>query len=99
MYTKCPYLGDQDGEIWFLAIFSFTTLMDKRSWALWPELISAFAGLFIIYFQEDWFGMNAVWPMGKYVVAGWFLCSVLVSTYFVFTEVKESRLSQGLQAK
>lgn len=100
------YFGDIDwpgvlvyGGWLFLAIFSFTTLMDKRSWALWPELISAFAGLFIIYFQGDWFGMNAVWPMGKYVVAGWFLCSVLVSTYFVFTEVKESRLNQGLQAK
>lgn len=92
------YFGDIDwpgvliyGGWLFLAIFSFTTLMDKKPWALWPSILTALIGLGIIYLQGDWFLMNHIWPTGKLVVAGWFLASVVVSGFFVFTEVKESQ--------
>lgn len=100
------YIGDIDwpgvliyGGFLFLSIFSFTTLMDKRPWALWTEIITALVGLAIIYIQGDWFLMNEVWPAGKYVVAGWFLLSAGVSAYFIFTEVQSTASRRGLSAK
>jgi len=100
------YFGDIDwpgvliyGGFLFLAIFSFTTLMDKRPWALWTEIITALLGLTIIYLQGDWFLMNQVWTAGKYVVAGWFVLSAGVSAYFIFTEVQSTASRRGLSAK
>jgi hypothetical protein len=100
------YFGDIDwpgvliyGGFLFLAIFSFTTLMDKRPWALWTEIITALVGLTIIYLQGDWFLMNQVWPGGKYVVAGWFVLSAGISAYFIFTEVQSTASRRGLSAK
>lgn len=100
------YFGDIDwpgvliyGGFLFLTIFSFTTLMDKRPWALWTEIITALVGLTIIYLQGDWFLMNEVWPAGKYVMAGWFILSAGVSAYFIFTEVDATASQKGLSAK
>lgn len=100
------YIGEIDwpgiliyGGFLFLSIFSFTTLMDKRPWALWTEIITALVGLTIVYLQGDWFLMNDVWPFGKYLVAGWFVLSAGVSAYFIFTEVQSTASRRGLSAK
>lgn len=87
------------GGFLFLAIFSFTTLMDKRSWALWTEAATAVIGLSLIYLQGDWFLLNDWTPFGKYILAGWFLTSAAVSAWFVFSEINREESSRGLAAK
>ncbi len=71
----------------FLAIFSFTTLMDKNRHAWWLEAVKSLFGLFLLYSQGDWFGLSAFWNIGPALLAGYFVLSVLVSGYFVWKEV------------
>ena len=87
------------GGFLFLAIFSFTTLMDKRPWAMWTEITTSIIGLIIIYLQGDWFLLNDWSPFGKYILAGWFVLSATVSTWFVLSEVKMDAKRKGLLAK
>jgi len=87
------------GGFLFLAIFSFTTLMDKRPWAMWTEITTSIIGLILIYFQGDWFLLNDWTPFGKYILAGWFALSAGISTWFVLSEIKMGKNQQGLLAK
>ena len=87
------------GGFLFLAIFSFTTLMDKRPWAMWTEIATSLIGLTLIYLQGDWFLLNDWSPFGKYILAGWFVVSAGVSAWFVLSEFRTEKKQKGLLAK
>lgn len=70
----------------YVTIFSYTTLMDGKSYAIWTELLRSFAGLSIIHFYGDWFLLNEYFPMGSIVVSSYLLVSPIVTYYFIRTK-------------
>jgi alkylglycerol monooxygenase len=73
----------------FLCIFSYTTLMDKKSYSAWIEMVKSLTGLIIIYTQGgDWFMINTWISNGGFLVSAYFIISTIVSILFVHYEIK-----------
>lgn len=74
------------GAFIFVGIYGYTTLMDGKNYAVWIEVIRGVGGLVLIYFTEDWFGINAYFSMGSYLVAFYFLITIFGGIYFTYFE-------------
>ncbi|MEZ4950792.1 MAG: sterol desaturase family protein [Saprospiraceae bacterium] len=70
-----------------LSVFSYTTLMDKSKWAILTEFLRALFGLGLIYYLDGWFGMEQFIPFSGIILSVFFLFSLLMTIYFVKTEV------------
>jgi hypothetical protein len=80
-----------DGLLFFgafimIGIFGYTTLMDRKSYAVWIEVLRGAAGLVLIYWTQDWFGINEFLSFGSYLVALYFLVTIVGALYFSFFE-------------
>ena len=93
MLVNFASLGMQNimlmGVFLLVSIYSYSTLMDRDSYAIWIETLKSIAGLFIIYSSGDWFGINQLVPLGSLMVAGYFVASIFIVGYFVFIQFKE----------
>ncbi|WP_343487778.1 sterol desaturase family protein [Allomuricauda sp. d1] len=78
------------GAFVFMGIFGYTTLMDKKSYALWIEILRGIAGLSLIFVTKDWFGINAHLFWGSSLVALYFVITIFGSVYFTFFENQKS---------
>ncbi len=77
------------GGFLFFQIFTFTTLADKRVYAWWLSLLTAAFGLVLIALQGvDWYGLQLVWPYAGYALGLYFVLQAVISSGFVFWEVK-----------
>lgn len=74
------------GAFIFVGIYGYTSLMDRERHAIWIELFRSVAGLFLIAFTSDWFGLEAYLPWGHIGVAAYFLATVFGGVYFTFSE-------------
>ncbi|SDR05024.1 sterol desaturase family protein [Flagellimonas zhangzhouensis] len=74
------------GAYIFVGIYGYTTLMDRKSYAVWIEVIRGVAGLALIYLTSDWFGLDGFLPLGSYWVAVYFLITIFGGIYFTFFE-------------
>ncbi|AEM71149.1 fatty acid hydroxylase [Allomuricauda ruestringensis DSM 13258] len=74
------------GAFIFVGIYGYTTLMDRKNYAVWIEVIRGVGGLVLIYFTRDWFGINAYLSMGSYFVAFYFLITIFGGIYFTYFE-------------
>ncbi len=74
------------GAFVFVGIYGYTTLMDRKIYAVWIELLRGIAGLVLIYMTGDWFGMNTYFATGSYWVALYFLTTIFGGIYFTFIE-------------
>nr|WP_297784661.1 sterol desaturase family protein [uncultured Allomuricauda sp.] len=74
------------GAFIFVGIYGYTTLMDRKSYAVWIEVIRGVGGLVLIYFTNDWFGINTHFSMGSYIVALYFLVTIFGAIYFTYFE-------------
>lgn len=74
------------GAFVFVGIYSYTSLMDRKKYAAWIEMIRGLAAFFLLFYTGDWFGLNAIIPYGSYYVMIYFLGSILCSFYFTFSE-------------
>ena len=74
------------GAFIFVGIYGYTTLMDGKSYAVWIEVIRGVGGMALIYFTNDWFGINAYLSIGSYVVALYFLVTIFGGIYFTYFE-------------
>ncbi len=74
------------GGFVFVGIFGYTTLMDRKRYAFWVELIRGIAGLAVILISGDWFGINAYLEWGSAVVGCYFLVTIFCGFYFTFLE-------------
>ncbi|MAU26192.1 MAG: sterol desaturase [Muricauda sp.] len=74
----------------FVGIFGYTTLMDRKPYAVWIELLRGIAGLTFIYMTGDWFGMNMYLATGSYWVVLYFLITMVGGIYFTFFEHRGS---------
>ncbi len=74
------------GAFIFVGIYGYTTLMDRKSYAVWIEVIRGVGGLALIYFTNDWFGINTYFSIGSYLVALYFLVTIFGAIYFTYFE-------------
>jgi len=74
------------GAFIFVGIYGYTTLMDRKNYAVWIEVIRGVGGMAMIYFTNDWFGINAYLSIGSYVVALYFLVTIFGGIYFTYFE-------------
>jgi sterol desaturase/sphingolipid hydroxylase (fatty acid hydroxylase superfamily) len=70
----------------FVGIYGYSTLMDKKQYAFYIELIRSITGLAIIYQTNNWFGINEFWSFGSLAVGAYFVITILGSVYFTFLE-------------
>ena len=76
------------GAFVFVGIYGYTTLMDRRDYAIWVELFRGIAGILLIVLSGDWFGINLHISWGSYLVGRYFLITALAAGYFTFFETK-----------
>ncbi len=71
------------GVFIFLMVYSYTELMDNHRDALYWEAAKNLLGLFILYYQRDWFGLSTLGTFLPVLLAVYFIGSTLVVYYFV----------------
>jgi len=79
------------GIFLFLSVYALTDLMDRNQYAMIWEAIKAGLGLYFIYDQHDWFGAATFSSSLKFIVAGYFILSFIVSGWFAFVHHKEDK--------
>ncbi len=70
------------GGFLFLFVYAFTELMDGHKYAFAWEAIKAMAGVTILLYYGDWFGLDKSFSGFSYVVMAYFLISMGVAIWF-----------------
>jgi hypothetical protein len=70
-------------------VYALTDLMDRNVSAIVWESVRGFLGLVILYNQNDWFGAGTYFPAAKFMLAAYFIVSILISSWFVMKHAKE----------
>ena len=74
------------GAFIFVGIYGYTTLMDRKNYAVWIEEIRGLGGIALIYCTNDWFRINEHFSIGSYMVALYFLVTIFGGIYFTYFE-------------
>jgi len=74
------------GLIIFLGIYAYTSTMDRMKLAWIIGLIFSCLGLFILYKEGNWFGLNAYTAFGNYVIALYFISTIIGVLYIAFND-------------
>jgi hypothetical protein len=74
------------GLMIFIGIYGYTTLMDRRRYAVIIEIIRSLIGLAVINYTGDWFGLNDFLMFGSQIVALYFISTIIGALYFTFIE-------------
>ncbi|MGB5376764.1 sterol desaturase family protein [Muriicola sp.] len=77
------------GAFIFLGIFGYTSLMDRKTYAFYIELFRALAGIILIGYTGDWFGVNTYWSFGSMLIGLYFVVTGVGGFYFTFIERSE----------
>ncbi|MCM4169658.1 hypothetical protein KCTC52924_02255 [Arenibacter antarcticus] len=75
----------------FAGIYGYTTLMDRKKYAVWIELGRGLVGIFWILFYGDWFGLHNFLPSANMWVTAYFLLTIFGGVYFTFLEPRNKR--------
>lgn len=74
------------GLIVFIGIFGYTSLMDQKKYAIIVEGIRVVLALYILFYFGDWFGLNAYFSYGSYIVAFYYVSTIIGAGYFTYFE-------------
>ena len=74
------------GGFLFLAVFGYSSLMDRQRYALYVEAFRAVAGGVFIYLTGDWFGINTYFEQAGLFLQCYFLFTLFAAVYFTFFE-------------
>lgn len=77
------------GAYIFVGIYGYSTLMDKKNYAVWIEIFRSIAGLALIFITDDWFGLNSYFSIGSYLVGLYFIITIFGGVYFAYFEKKD----------
>ena len=77
------------GGFVFLAVYSFTDLMDRNPYAIVWEILKNAFGIAIIYRQGDWFGAGSYLWWINYALIAYFILSTVICGWFVYRHYKE----------
>ena len=78
------------GAYVYLGIYGYTTLMDRSSYAFIIELVRSIAGILLIFFTGDWFGLNQFVSNGQLIMVSYFLITAAGGFYFTYIEKTEA---------
>lgn len=70
----------------FIGIYGYTTLMDRKKYAVWIELGRGLIGIFWILLTGDWFGINGYLPWGNIWILFYFFLTIGGGIYFTFLD-------------
>jgi alkylglycerol monooxygenase len=76
----------------FTTIYSYSELMDTKTFSVFWESIRFLFGVGIITYFGDWFGLHSVLPMSNYMIIAYLVLSLAMTVYFVAFEFKKSKL-------
>ena len=82
------------GAFIFLGIYGYTSLIDRSRYAVGIEVFRGLAGMALILYTGDWFGIDGYLGGASYVVFLYFLITLLGGVYFTFFE-KSPKLVEG----
>lgn len=71
-------------------------MMDRNISAIVWEIIRSSAGLIFLYSQNDWFGASNYLPAVKYILAAYFITSIIVTGWFVAKHRKEDAIEKAI---
>jgi alkylglycerol monooxygenase len=98
MYNSIAIIGLPNvfiyGGFIFLTVYSYTELMDTRKISMFWEILRFIVGIAIVAYLGDWFGINLVSPFATYIIIGYFIVSLLVTAYFVYSNFDKDKLIQ-----
>lgn len=80
------------GGFIFLSVYALTDLMDRNTSAAIWEFLRSGLGIFFIYEQKDWFGASTYFPAASYLLAGYFILSIVVTGFFVVIHRREDQV-------
>lgn len=92
MFYNYPVIGFNNlliyGAIVFIGVYGYTSLMDRNKYAVYIELVRSLAGMAIIFYTADWFGLNSYLSSGSLLITSYFIITIMGSIYFTFVENK-----------
>ena len=74
------------GGFLLLAIFANTSLMDKKVYGVFANIMLAAFGTGIIILTGDWFGIKDIWPAATTILIVYLAITALSSIFFMATE-------------
>lgn len=70
----------------FVGIYGYTSVMDRKSSAVWIEVVRGILGISLIVATRDWFGINSYLSWGSLLVTFYFLVTIFGGIYFTYFE-------------
>jgi alkylglycerol monooxygenase len=80
------------GAFVFIAVFSLTECMDRKPMALGWEIFKCLIGVYLLYQQQDWFGLATHLPYAPALVAGYLVFSLVSVAWFVYQHRQEDQV-------
>ncbi len=77
------------GGFIFLSVYALTDLMDRNQYAVIWEITRSGFGIVILIQQGDWFSAGSYFDAAKYILGSYFIISVFITGWFVYTHYKE----------
>lgn len=81
------------GAFVFIGIYGFTTLMDRKKHAIVIEIARSLAGFVLLFYSGDWFGINSYLPFGSWLVAAYFISTIVGALYFGLADNRQEQAS------
>ena len=78
------------GGIVFIYVYALTELMDGNKYAIFWEVLKAAIGIAVIFYIGDWFGINKIFPWISNALIAYFVLSVGVTGWLVYSSGKET---------
>lgn len=69
-----------------LAIFAYTSLMDRHPIAVWMEGLKLVSCLALVYVMDGWFGMDEFLGGATWLMIGYAVLSLVLAIYFTYFE-------------
>ncbi len=66
----------------FIYVYALSELMDQNAYAWSWEMLKAVTAISILFYSNDWFMLNHISPLFKYIIAAYIIFSVIATFYF-----------------
>jgi sterol desaturase/sphingolipid hydroxylase (fatty acid hydroxylase superfamily) len=74
------------GAFAFLFVYGFTEMMDGSSYAYAWEIATSIAGIAILFYTGDWFGISTIHSWIKYFLLVYFIVAAPMALWFSFSK-------------
>lgn len=97
MYMLYSYGDLSTGSLWlyggliFVGIYGYTSLMDRDKSAVWIEVLRGIAGMAIVVYNGDWFGISGKFLFAENFVFAYYFATIIGAVYFSYFEKNTSQ--------